>query len=126
MTLSTDRADFRVTEPSVFSSSEEEEELTPLHAEDEGLVPKSTFNEEELQLKRHTREEEEEPYFDASMKPTYTAYIGKNAVMTCIVHAVKNAKSVSIINSAGVLILYTNPFNAVVPNRWAPDDLVKQ
>lgn len=37
---------------------------------------------------------EEEPYFDASMSPTYTAYLGKTATLTCIVHAAKSDKSV--------------------------------
>lgn len=39
-------------------------------------------------------EVEEEPYFDASMSPTYTAYLGKTATLTCIVHAAKSDKSV--------------------------------
>lgn len=39
---------------------------------------------------------EEEPYFDASMSPTYTAYLGKTATLTCIVHAAKSDKSVRL------------------------------
>lgn len=41
-------------------------------------------------------EVEEEPYFDASMSPTYTAYLGKTATLTCIVHAAKSDKSVRV------------------------------
>ncbi|XP_063600693.1 uncharacterized protein LOC134776869 [Penaeus indicus] len=37
--------------------------------------------------------EEEEPYFDMSMSPTQTAYLGKTATLTCVVHAAKNDKS---------------------------------
>ncbi|XP_047488132.1 uncharacterized protein LOC125038636 [Penaeus chinensis] len=37
--------------------------------------------------------EEEEPYFDMSMSPTQTAYLGKTATLTCLVHAAKNDKS---------------------------------
>lgn len=37
----------------------------------------------------------EESYFDSSMLPTHTAYLGKTAVLTCIVHAAKSDKSVS-------------------------------
>lgn len=40
-------------------------------------------------------EEEEEPYFDASMSSTYTAYLGKTATLTCVVHAARSDKSVS-------------------------------
>ncbi|XP_063843322.1 zwei Ig domain protein zig-8-like isoform X1 [Scylla paramamosain] len=46
---------------------------------------------------------EEEPYFDASMSPTYTAYLGKTATLTCIVHAAKSDKSVSWIKDLRIL-----------------------
>ena len=60
----------------------------------EQFIPSSEIYTDQPQLKRKPREEEE-PYFDASMKPNYTAYIGKSAIMTCIVHAAKTDKSVS-------------------------------
>ncbi|KAF2362599.1 Immunoglobulin I-set [Trinorchestia longiramus] len=48
---------------------------------------------------------EEESYFDSSMRPTHTAYLGKTAVLTCIVHAVKSDKSVSWIRGRDLRIL---------------------
>ncbi|XP_076055282.1 zwei Ig domain protein zig-8-like [Oratosquilla oratoria] len=48
---------------------------------------------------------DEEPYFDVAMNPTYTAYLGKEATLTCIVHAAKSDKSVSWIRSRDLRIL---------------------
>lgn len=38
--------------------------------------------------------EEEEPYFDLAMSAAQTAYLGKTATLTCVVHAAKTDKSV--------------------------------
>ena len=59
---------------------------------------------EEREIQRHTTtyipdgviKNSEESYFDSSMLPTHTAYLGKTAVLTCIVHAAKSDKSVSL------------------------------
>lgn len=52
---------------------------------------------EEDEMDEVDEEVEEEPYFDASMSPTYTAYLGKTATLTCIVHAARSDKSVRAI-----------------------------
>ncbi|CAL4219639.1 unnamed protein product, partial [Meganyctiphanes norvegica] len=49
---------------------------------------------EEPQLEQDPEEEDDMPYFDASMIHTYTAYLGKMATLTCIVHAAQSDKSV--------------------------------
>ena len=39
----------------------------------------------------------EESYFDSTMQPTHTAYLGKTATLSCVVHDAKSDRSVSII-----------------------------
>ncbi|KAK8747638.1 hypothetical protein OTU49_016510, partial [Cherax quadricarinatus] len=63
-------------------------------------------------------EDEEEPYFDASMSPTYTAYLGKTATLTCIVHAAKSDKSVSWMRGRDLRILTVGRYTYTTDLRF--------
>ncbi|XP_069970250.1 limbic system-associated membrane protein-like [Penaeus vannamei] len=62
--------------------------------------------------------EEEEPYFDMSMSPTQTAYLGKTATLTCVVHAARNDKSVSWIRGRDLRILTVGGYTYTTDLRF--------
>ncbi|XP_047485519.1 zwei Ig domain protein zig-8-like [Penaeus chinensis] len=62
--------------------------------------------------------EEEQPYFDSSMSSTYTAYLGKTATLTCIVHASRTDKSVSWIRGRDLRILTVGGYTYTTDLRF--------
>lgn len=60
----------------------------------------------------------EEPYFDASMSSLYTAYLGKTATLTCVVHAAKTDKSVSWIRGRDLRILTVGGYTYTTDLRF--------
>ena len=80
--------------------------LTPVLGAGEGAVGLEHGLDTWVAPLKHRPEEvsfdyDEEPYFDAAMEPNITAYLGKTAVLKCIVHSVQNHKSVSILSKVG-------------------------
>ncbi|XP_042855674.1 limbic system-associated membrane protein-like, partial [Penaeus japonicus] len=62
--------------------------------------------------------EEEEPYFDLSMSPAQTAYLGKTATLTCVVHAAMNDRSVSWIRGRDLRILTVGGYTYTTDLRF--------
>ncbi|XP_047485413.1 zwei Ig domain protein zig-8-like [Penaeus chinensis] len=69
-------------------------------------------------LEEEEEEEEEVPYFDASMSSTYTAYLGKTATLTCVVHAARSDKSVSWIRGRDLRILTVGGYTYTTDLRF--------
>ncbi|XP_042882701.1 zwei Ig domain protein zig-8-like [Penaeus japonicus] len=63
-------------------------------------------------------EQDEEPYFDASMSSLYTAYLGKTATLTCVVHAARTDKSVSWIRGRDLRILTVGGYTYTTDLRF--------
>ncbi|XP_069166915.1 zwei Ig domain protein zig-8 [Procambarus clarkii] len=94
-------------------------ELTPLdHTSLTGALTADDEDDEAERLEDEEDEDEEEPYFDASMSPTYTAYLGKTATLTCIVHAAKSDKSVSWIRGRDLRILTVGRYTYTTDLRF--------
>ncbi|XP_068249054.1 zwei Ig domain protein zig-8-like [Palaemon carinicauda] len=103
-----------------------QKKLTPLDfpslTEDEDEQEPDDWREETSTKDYNVSAEEErggeEPYFDASMSPTYTAYLGKTATLTCIVHATKSDKSVSWIRGRDLRILTVGRYTYTTDFRF--------